>query len=303
MTSSSSSVSNLDDATHPSSLRLTGLTWFPAASARSTSKTNRPYSEFSSCSDIYRDTSINVFRRWLKKDGTEIDASEVVSKACFDDWCTGRSDYLSTGLSRAFQSVLTAHIAGSGCRQPFQHDEEAAILKVIRKKQIWPAFKGTELKTGCRGYRGHGYHEKQQAFNSSSNDSPMQRQQVAARCAVDPTLSKPNHTATKARAKRRAAKMVLPQNKIFKQAEREYPSIPQQFWMQTPNEHRTASIHGEPYDVILQSQFTFSSLLGTHNQPLVVPHGYFKPMTFHLSHVLGEQTIDRFAVDKGQPNG
>jgi len=38
-----------------------------------------------------RDTSIQMFRRWLKKVGTEIDASRVVSKACFDDWCLGRS--------------------------------------------------------------------------------------------------------------------------------------------------------------------------------------------------------------------
>jgi len=244
-------------------------------------------------------TSLHVFHRWLNEDGMIIDASKVVSKACFDDWCTGRSSQSSGGLCRTFQRVLKCHVTGSEGRQPFQHDEEAAILKEIRKKQIWPAFEDTDMTIGCRGFRGHGYHEMQQTFISSSkNESLMQQQQVAARCAVDPALSKADHTAYK--DKRGAAEMALPQNKVFKQAEMVYSSIPQQYWMHTPSTLPAANTYSHPNDVMLQNQRPFSPLLGMHNQPLVVPNGYFKPMTFHLCHILSQQTV---VHDNGQPYG
>jgi len=302
MTSPSSPAPNLEDVTRQPSVRLTDLTLFSAASSSSALKSKELPFEPRPSTDTSREKSLKVFRRWLTKGGTDIDASEVVSKACFDDWCLGRSCQSSAGLSRSFQMVLTAHITGSGGRQPFQHDEEAAILKVIRKKQIWPAFKGTKLTIGCRGFRGHGYHEKLCIPLYSSTESLTPQQQLVARYEEDPTFSKRSRATVKAKAKRRSAEIVLPQNKFFRQAENEYPSIPQQFWMHTQSTLPAASTYSQPYDLMSQNQIAFSPLLGVHNQPLVVPNGYFKPMTFHLSHVLNEQTIapGRLAFDNGQ---
>jgi len=299
MTSPSSSVPNLDDdAFHQPSIRLTDQTLFPAASANNNSKM-KGLASSKMDTFISRGTSLMLFRKWLIKDSSKIDASDVVSKACFDDWCLGRPNLSSEGLCRTFQRVLKAHITGSEGREPFHNDEEAAILKVIRKKQIWPAFTGTKLTIGCRGFRGYGFHERQQTLNSSSNESPLPQQQLVARYVEDPTISKRNR---KARAKRGAAEMALPQNKVFKQAEIEYPSTPQQFWMLVPSTLPTANIYSQPYNLMLQSHLAYSPLLGMHNKPLLVPNGFFNPMTFH---VLSEQTIvrGRSAFDNDQPNG
>ena len=254
------------------------------------------------CTDASGGTSIQVFRRWLKKDGTEIEASEVVSEACFDDWRLGSSSQSSAGLSRTFQRELKVRITGSGGRQPFEPDEEESILKMIRKKEIWPAFRSTELTIGCRGFRVPGYHERQQTLNSSLTESLMAPQHFVARNAVDPTISKRNRQA---KAKRGAAEMALPQNKEFKRVEMEYPSKPQQIWMHATSTLPASNIYGQPYDVIFQNKHAYSPLLGKQYQPLLVPNGYFNPLSFHLSRVPNEQAIapGRLAFDNGQPHG
>ena len=119
----------------------------------------------------------------------------------------------------------------------------------------------------------------------------------------DPSISKRNR---KAKANRGAAETALPQNKVFKQVEMEYPLIPQQFWMPTPSTlaaANTVNTYSQPFDVLLQNQLVFSPLLGMHNQPLVVPNGYFKPMNFLLCPVFNEEAIapGRLAFNNGQP--
>jgi len=51
-------------------------------------------------------------------------------------------------------------LTGSDGRQPFTPEEEAAILTVLRIKRVWPAFAGSGLSIGCKGFRSCGYHEK-----------------------------------------------------------------------------------------------------------------------------------------------
>ena len=171
------------------------------------------------------------------------------------------------------------------------------MLKVIRKKQTWPACVGTDLAIGSRGFRGFGYHEKLNIPMYSSTKSPMPHQQLVVRYKKDPTNSKPNRQAVN---KRGAADTSLPRNKVFKQAELENLSFPQQFWMHASSALPAANTYNQPYDVMLQNQIARSSLLGMNNQPLVVPNGYFKPI-----HVLCEQSIapGRLAFDNGQPRG
>jgi hypothetical protein len=44
-------------------------------------------------------------------------------------------------------------------RSPFNPDEEAAVLYVLRKKRLWPCFPA-HLRIGTNGFRSKGYHEK-----------------------------------------------------------------------------------------------------------------------------------------------
>ena len=57
----------------------------------------------------------------------------------------------------------TAHLTGSDGRRPFSKAEEEAILLVLREKRVWPAFEGTSLSIGTKGFRSHGWNEKREA--------------------------------------------------------------------------------------------------------------------------------------------
>ena len=130
-----------------------------------------------------QESSIQIFRRFITIDtlssGTVLlDASRVVSKDCYQKWLNTR---LSTtnGPERTFQRSLTAHLTGSDGRQAFLPEEEAGILKVVRVKSVWfafknvyieaniiqnptnrPAFRGTRFAIGCKGFRAIGFNEK-----------------------------------------------------------------------------------------------------------------------------------------------
>ena len=55
-------------------------------------------------------------------------------------------------------------------RKPFSESEEASLLTELRKKQVWPCFKGDpECKIGKRGFRAFGYHEKQRLKERGPN--------------------------------------------------------------------------------------------------------------------------------------
>ena len=56
--------------------------------------------------------------------------------------------------------VRASSLTGSDGRQPFTPEEEAAILAVLRVKRVWPAFAGTNVSIGCKGFRSSGFHEK-----------------------------------------------------------------------------------------------------------------------------------------------
>jgi hypothetical protein len=45
-------------------------------------------------------------------------------------------------------------------RTPFDPDEEAALLLLVRKKRVWDCFAATPHQLGLKGFRASGYHEK-----------------------------------------------------------------------------------------------------------------------------------------------
>jgi hypothetical protein len=112
------------------------------------------------------ETSIMIFRRHIQETRDahgriHLDASQVTSRECFEEWKEGRRAV--GGFEKEFQRSLTAHLTRSDGRQPFEPDVEAAILQVVRTNEVWPAFLGTDIKIGTKGFRTMGYHEREKA--------------------------------------------------------------------------------------------------------------------------------------------
>lgn len=104
-------------------------------------------------------TSLQVFRRHIARgsSGSSLDASEVISEACFEDWATAHR--FGSPTAEKFKRALLGHVTGVDGRVPFNQEEEVAVLRVVRIKQPWP-LKENESKLGLSGFRGKGFHEK-----------------------------------------------------------------------------------------------------------------------------------------------
>lgn len=99
--------------------------------------------------------SYSVFMSFVDEDGN---AERILSKACFNKWIETRKTYPKQP-EESFRRVLIGHICGIDRRRPFPPNVEASLLKEVRKRQIWDAFKGTNVAIGIRGFRKRGFHE------------------------------------------------------------------------------------------------------------------------------------------------
>jgi hypothetical protein len=166
---------------------------------------------------VQGDTSIKVFRKYLVSTSQGIDASQVLSQACYQEWLETRHGNI-VNPPKSFQRALTAHLTRSvrignvrtdtahNCRsdgrRSFAAQEEAAILPMIRQKKVWPAFERTLHRIGLMGFRAIGFHERsegqhlcQVAPGSSSSTTtgesgllPAKKRSKAERepCKTDP---------------------------------------------------------------------------------------------------------------------
>lgn len=134
---------------------------------------NSPREGFSSSSAYHDDqramTSMRVFREFIKrsrnKDGSDmIDATGVISRECYDLWVKTRKQ-LPPNPEKAFQRSLSAHVTGVDGRVPFTPSEEAAVLKILRRKERWPCFEQSATRFGLMGFRAKGFHEKSSEMN------------------------------------------------------------------------------------------------------------------------------------------
>jgi hypothetical protein len=115
-----------------------------------------------------------------------LDASGVVSKACFNEWVATRVVQTSSfDYEKSFQRALTAHLTGSDGRKPFKPEEEEAVLLVVRQKRTWyvcactyapdagqrSAFASTRSTVGQQGFRALGYHERKRQTSMGDLDS------------------------------------------------------------------------------------------------------------------------------------
>jgi len=128
-----------------------------------------------------------------------LDASDVLTEACFAAWLEFRGGLVPADGAKTFQRVLTSHVtgapihklplsrpggthnnaqsrarhAGSDGRQPFEADEEAAVLAALRVKRVWPAFANGDSSIGRKGFRSYGFHEARSSFRSGSANTPL----------------------------------------------------------------------------------------------------------------------------------
>jgi hypothetical protein len=64
-------------------------------------------------------------------------------------------------------------------RTPFDPEEEAAILKLVRKKTVWPCFVSTAFSFGQKGFRAVGFHEKSIRGPGQHTMGPLPSQRTA----------------------------------------------------------------------------------------------------------------------------
>ena len=88
----------------------------------------------------------------------EDDASRVMSIECFNTWVATRQTYPKQP-EESFRRVLIGHICGIDRRRPFPARVESSLLKIVRKKEVWECFKGSDVSIGIRGFRKKGFHE------------------------------------------------------------------------------------------------------------------------------------------------
>ena len=113
--------------------------------------------------DAYKgreESSYKIFQRFTKYyDNGKCDASGIIGQECYKLWVKSRK-YPPKSPHEAFRRAVTAHIRGNDGRRPFPEAAERSLLKELRKKKQWDAFRGTEHLVGVKGFTSLGHHEK-----------------------------------------------------------------------------------------------------------------------------------------------
>lgn len=108
-----------------------------------------------------RNHSILLFKGFVVRavDGSVLDASGVNSRRCYLAWLEIQGRPETDQEAKRFQRVLSNHICGVDGRNPFDAEEELAILAHVRLKQRWACFP-PHVNIGRTGFRSRGFHEK-----------------------------------------------------------------------------------------------------------------------------------------------
>jgi hypothetical protein len=133
--------------------------------------------------------SLQIFRSFMLRtaDGS-LDASRIHSLECYTEWREHRGNPpdCETEL-KTFQKTLSNHLCGVDKRAPFNREEEAAILIVLKERKRWPCCPA-EYQIGTRGFRSLGYYEKQAeaAAEGEGAANKRRRQSTGAACSEPP---------------------------------------------------------------------------------------------------------------------
>jgi hypothetical protein len=98
-----------------------------------------------------------------------VDGSGILSPECYQRWLETRAARLSHE-AECFRKSLIAKVTRTDCGSAaFPPAVEAALLVLLRKRQVWPCFKGKldpltgrPIKIGTKGLRSLGFHEREQ---------------------------------------------------------------------------------------------------------------------------------------------
>ena len=105
-------------------------------------------------------SALSVFRNYIKynSDG-KLDVSGILTKECFDEWLTTRASE-PKNLEEAFRKAVVGHCQGLWGRKPFPYKIEVELLKLLRKRRVWPCFAKSKHRIGIGGFRATRYWEK-----------------------------------------------------------------------------------------------------------------------------------------------
>jgi hypothetical protein len=98
-----------------------------------------------------------------------VDCSDILSPKCYQRWLETRTAR-SSDESECFRKSLIAKVTRTDCGSAaFPPAVEAALLVLLRKREVWPCFKGKldsltgrPIKIGSKGMRSLGFHEREQ---------------------------------------------------------------------------------------------------------------------------------------------
>lgn len=112
-------------------------------------------------------SSAEVFEMYIKRENESINVEGIFSLKCYSHWLSTRRERPKS-CEHSFRKAVTGCCRGDEGLKPFQPDVEYEILKFLRKKEVWPCFKGTKSKIGKRGFQSFGYWERKRLNIASS---------------------------------------------------------------------------------------------------------------------------------------
>lgn len=113
--------------------------------------------------------TLQLLLSFIKIDNSIVDASGILSKECYVAWLKSKTPKPSDPPI-AFKKLIAAHCKGENGIKPFPKNIEYAVLREIRKKQVWSCFSNTTRIIGKRGFGATGFWENK-AKNLEKNQS------------------------------------------------------------------------------------------------------------------------------------
>jgi hypothetical protein len=141
-----------------------------------------------------------------------VDGSGILSPECYQRWLETRAARPSHE-AECFRKSLIAKVTRTDCGSAaFPPAVEAALLVLLRKRQVWPCFKGKldpltgrPIKIGSKGLRSLGFHEREQleaknaGQKASSDCCAAKRKAQCSPIAEEPSESDSDGEAPKRR--------------------------------------------------------------------------------------------------------
>ena len=114
-------------------------------------------------------SSLSVFCHFIRQntDGS-LDVSGILSRECFITWLSTRNGS-PRNPAEAFRKPIVGHCKAAWGRKPFPQNVEKELLKLLRKREVWPCFQETKHRIGIGGFRSLGFWE---CLELEASDSP-----------------------------------------------------------------------------------------------------------------------------------